>query len=127
MPQSNFEPTHHLDFDICQCHWLVEKVRNNKNYAQNLYAAMCNQRWQYQDVWGVLTNQTWSCSWRSAGGIIADIRGGGEDYLNWYCSGMTGNPDNHGHTPKQYVGEGTVTDEIREDLDQIGWIPVSTD
>ena len=120
-------PTHSLDFDICQCAWLVEKIRNDKNYAQNLYAAMCNQDWQYQDVWGVLTNQTWGCSWRSAGGIIADIRGSGEDYQNWYCSGMTGNPDNHGHTPKQYVKEGTVTDEIQKDLAQIGWIPVSID
>jgi hypothetical protein len=126
MLETKFEPTHNLDFDICQCSWLVEKIRNNKNYAQNLYAAMCNQDWQYQDVWGVLTNQKWGCSWRSAGGIVADIRGGDENYMDWYCSGMTENPDNHGHTPMHYVKEGTVTDEIRQDLVQIGWIPVDS-
>jgi hypothetical protein len=117
------EPTGQMDIDICQCPDLVAKVRGDEVYAQNLYAAMCNQEWQYQDVWTLLTGKTWGCSWRSAGGIVADIRGEG-DYLDWYCSGMTGNPDNHGHTPRHFVGEGTVTDEIRWDLAQIGWHPV---
>jgi len=106
--------------DMCQCRWLVEKVRGDDVYAQNLYAAMCNQTWQYQDVWTVLTDRTWSCSWRSAGAIVADIRGEG-DYMDWYCSGSLGNPDNHGHTPRSFVGEGFVTDEIAWDLAQIGW------
>jgi hypothetical protein len=112
-----------MDMDICQCPDLVAKVRTDDMYAQNLYAAMCNQEWQYQDVWTVLTDRTWSCSWRSAGAIVADIRGEG-DYMDWYCSGSLGNPDNHGHTPRCYVDEGVVTDEIRWDLAQIGWHPV---
>ena len=117
------EPTGQMDMDICQARWIVEKVRADDAYAQNLYAAMCNMRWQYQDVWALLKDQLWSVSWRSAGSIVADLRGEG-DYMDWYCSGSLGNPDNHGHTPGKYVGEGMVTDEIREDLAKIGWEPV---
>jgi len=121
------EPTGQMDMDICQVPWLVAKVRDSDIYAQNLYAAMCNQEWQYQDVWTVLINKTWSCSWRSAGGIVADIRGKG-DYMDWYCSGMIkSHPDDdivHRGEEEQRVREGTITDEIRWDLAQIGWHPV---
>ena len=117
------EATGRMDLDICQCWWLVEKIRADDAYAQNLYAAMCNQEWQYQDVWLVLTDRTWLCSWRTAGAIVADIRGEG-DYLDWYCSGSLGMPDNHGHTPNRFVDEGCVTEEIRHDLAEIGWHPV---
>ena len=117
------EATGHMDLDICQCWWLTEKVRADDVYAQNLYAAMCNQEWQYQDVWTVLTDRTWSCSWRTSGAIVADIRSK-SDYMDWYCSGSLGNPDNHGHTPNRFVGEGYITDEIRHDLAEIGWVPM---
>jgi hypothetical protein len=121
------EPTGQMDTDMCQCHWLVSKVRDNDVYAQNLYAAMCNQEWQYQDVWTVLTDKTWSCSWRSAGSIIADIRGEG-DYMDWYCSGMMqSHPDDdlvHNGKEELRVAEGHITDEIRHDLAEIGWHPV---
>ena len=115
------EPTGQLDMDICQAKWIVEKVRNDDIYAQNLYAAMCNIRWQYQDVLPILKDQYWTVSWRTAGGIVADIRSEDGDYMDWYCSGSLGNPDNHGHTPRHYVSEGTVTEEIQHDLAAIGW------
>ena len=124
------EATGRLDLDICQCWWLTEKVRADDVYAQNLYAAMCNQEWQYQDVWTVLTDKTWRCSWRGAGGIIADIRGQG-DYMDWYCSGMMrSHPDDdlvHNDKEELHVAEGTITDEIRHDLAEIGWHPVDRD
>jgi len=117
-----------MDLDICQCWWLTEKVRGDEGYAQNLYAAMCNQAWQYQDVWTVLTDKIWSCSWRTAAAIVADIRGEG-DYMDWYCSGMMkSHPDDDlvggAESIQNYVPEGTVTDEIREDLAKLGWHPV---
>jgi len=96
--------TQHLDYDICQAPWIVEKVRSSTDYAQRLYAAMCNIRWQYQEVLPILKDQYWTVSWRSAGGIVADIRGEG-DYLDWYCSGK----------------EGYVDPEIEEDMLRIGW------
>lgn len=125
------------------------------NYAQNLYAALCNMRWQPIDIWPILKNELWSCSWRHAGAIVADIRnrihtsGDGishaEDYMDWYCSGMVPNSDElvthdqdvasgeqlmseaSGPIDKYegYVAEGTVTEEIRQDLASLGWAPVA--
>ena len=66
---------------------MVEKVRSREEYAQNLYAALCNNTFQQNEVWPRLTGTTWSCSWRSSGGIVADMRGSG-DYIDWYCSGI---------------------------------------
>jgi hypothetical protein len=57
-------------------------------------------------------------------GIVADMREEG-DYVEWYCSGIQGEPDDDwvdlGHVP-----EGTVTDQIRKDLFRLGWIVLDT-
>ena len=114
-----------LEYDLRSTQWICDKAKNNKTYAQNLYAAMCNQDWQKNEVWPLLKGESWSCSWRYAGGIVADMREEG-DYIEWYCSGIQGEPDEDwidlGHVP-----EGTVTDEICEDLFKLGWIPVHND
>jgi hypothetical protein len=47
------------------------------------------------------------------------------DYIDWYCSGIgdgLGNGDTTGI--KGYVPEGKITDEIRNDLQQLGWAVV---
>lgn len=127
------EQEHHndLEWDLRTSEWLVAKARANESYAQNIYAALCNMQWQRVDVWPVLKDETWSCSWRSAGGIVADLRGEG-DYIDWYCSGMGGlNSEYEGEESNEewkqrtrFVSEGTVTDEIREDFARLGWQPV---
>ena len=122
--QKSIEPTGRMDLDICQCPEIVAKVRASDTYAQNLYAAMCNQEWQYQDTWPLLKDERWSCTWRSAGRIVADIRGEG-DYMDWYCSGMSAwNLDDDLHAG--YVAESVVTAEIQWDLGQIGWKPIES-
>ena len=113
-----------LEYDLRSTQWILDKARGSEGYAQNLYAAMCNMQFQKLDVVPILKEELWSCSWRSAGGIVADMREEG-DYINWYCSGMgegLGNGDITG--VKGYVPEGVVTDEIKEDLKQLGWVPV---
>ena len=65
-----------------------------------------------------LKDEYWSCSWRSAGGIVAELRGQG-DYIDWYCSGIMGVGE--ADSFQGYVSESTVTDEIRQDLFAIGW------
>ena len=107
-----------LEADIRACEWMLKKVQDNETYAQNLYAAMCNNVFQPNQVWPRLRDEYWSCSWRSAGGIVADLRGQG-DYIDWYCSGIMGVGENDSF--QGYVSESTVTDEIRQDLFAIGW------
>ena len=115
-----------LEWDIMTAEWFTDKVQTSNAYAQNLYAAFCNNEFQKLDVIPILKNQTWSCSWRSAGGIVAEIRGEG-DYIDWYCSGIMSPEEEDGGTKTGYVAESVVTDEIREDLKKIGWIVVDNE
>jgi hypothetical protein len=112
-----------LEYDLVTTDWILEKVRASESYAQNLYAAMCNNGFIKREVIPILKNQEWSCSWRYAGGIVADMRESG-DYIDWYCSGIRGSHDQGGFVESKkdgYVGEGCITDEIRQDLQQLGW------
>ena len=109
---------HNLEADIRACDWMLKKVQDRETYAQNLYAAMCNNVFQPNEVWPRLKDEYWSCSWRSAGGIVADLRDQG-DYMDWYCSGIFGVGE--ADSFQGYVSESTVTDEIRQDLFAIGW------
>jgi hypothetical protein len=115
-----------LEYDLLTTDWILAKVRERDDYAQNLYAALCNNDFQRNDIMPILKSETWSCSWRSAGGIVSDMCGEG-DYIDWYCSGIRGNPadDPNNSVIQNYVGEGVVTDEIREDLFRLGWVVVT--
>ena len=95
-----------LENDLKNSDTIKEKCKHSEIYSQNLYAALCNNRFFYG-------TDEWTCSWRYAGGIVADIVGNG-DYMQYYCSGIS---DRSG-----FVGEGFVTDEIRTDLTKLGWI-----
>ena len=117
-----------LEYDLRSTKWICDKVRASDAYAQNLYAAMCNQDWQQIDVMPILRDQRWSCSWRYAGGIIADMRESG-DYIDWYCSGIGSVEEGFGlgHASGEgYVPEGHVTEEIEADLRQLGWMPIES-
>ena len=126
------DPASHInnmEYDLLTTDWMLDKIRTNNSYAQNLYAAMCNRQFQKLDVIPVLKDERWSCSWRYAGGIIADMQQKG-DYIDWYCSGIGGqNLEYEGKETNEqwqartgYVPESVVTDEIRKDLKQLGWI-----
>jgi len=109
-----------LEYDLRSTKWICDKVKASDSYAQNLYAAMCNMQFMKLDTMPILKNQRWSCSWRHAGGIVADMQEKG-DYIDWYCSGIR--HDEEGIT-SGYVPEGQVTEEIELDLKKLGWIPV---
>lgn len=68
-------------------------------FARLLYAALCNTEWRHRE-----TEAVWSCSWRSAGGIVAHLRGEG-DYVDWYCAG----------------NEGLVDEGVLEEIEALGW------
>ena len=121
-----------MEYDLLTTDWILDKVRAEESYAQNMYAAMCNNDFIKLEVIPILRQDPdkdyWSASWRSAGGIVADMREQG-DYIDWYCSGMGGlsgyDKDSETYEEWQartkYVPEGLVTDEIRNDLQSLGW------
>jgi hypothetical protein len=124
-----------MEYDLRSTKWICDKAKASDNYAQNLYAAMCNMQFIKLDVMPILKDQRWSASWRSAGGIVADMLEKG-DYIDWYCSGIGNHEagfglDGYEPTPnpdgRDYVPEGHVTDEIREDLKKLGWTPIPWD
>ena len=126
-----------MEYDLRSTKWIIDKTKADDVYAQHLYASMCNNDFTKNDVWPILTEQRWSCSWRHAGGIIADMQEKG-DYIDWYCSGIRDNKilDDDEYQAltkeqqesyiqcKQFVPESVVTDEIREDLLKLGWIVI---
>jgi hypothetical protein len=135
-PQSRIN---NMEYDLLTTDWILEKVRTRDDYAQNLYAAMCNNDFIPFEVVPILRQDPekdyWSASWRYAGGIVADMQQKG-DYIDWYCSGIRDigvyAPEDEAvelteeqlarlEITKRYVPEGMVTDEIRNDLQRLGW------
>jgi hypothetical protein len=115
MPYEIFNPVFNLERDVKRTWWMVDHIRHDQVYAQNLYAAMCNNTFGPYDVWAILKNVTWDCTWRYAANIVAEIR---EDHFeDWYCSGVQLlNPD--------FVPESVIVPTIENDLEKLGWIVV---
>lgn len=86
------------DFEADLRETLGAKICSSDSKAREVYSALCNVRWEHEN------GSRFSCSWRSAGGIIAETRHRG-DYMDWYCSGR----------------EGTITSEISDALASKGW------
>ena len=127
-----------LEYDLRSTDWILDKVRASESYAQNLYAAMCNRQFQRRDTWPILKDERWSCSWRYAGGIIANMLEKG-DYIDWYCSGirdigvyapyqedeeLTEEQKERKAIVDKFVPESVVTEEIEKDLNRLGWIVI---
>jgi hypothetical protein len=135
LEETNEWKENNMEYDLRSTSWICDKVKSDDVYAQNLYASMCNNDFQRNDMMPILKGQTWSCSWRSAGGIVSDMREQG-DYIDWYCSGIRDSSpieqsewDNLTLEEQQryketeaYVSESVVTDEIRSDLKKLGWL-----
>jgi hypothetical protein len=86
-----------LEEELLSSEYIKEKCKASEDYSKDVYGAMCNTSW-YKD------GEEWYCTFRSAGGIVADLNEAGT-YNAWYCSG----------------NEGVVTDEVRADFLQLGW------
>jgi hypothetical protein len=118
MPYEIFNPVFNLERDVKKTWWMVDQIRQDQVYAQNLYAALCNNYYGPYDVWAILKNIKWNCSWRYAANMVAEIRD--EFCDDWYCSGVQlMNPN--------YVPESVVVPAIERDLEKLGWILVDAD
>jgi len=127
---------YNMEYDLRSVKWICDKAKQSEAYAQNLYAAICNNDFTKNDVIPILTEKRWSASWRSAGGIVANMIEKG-DYIDWYCSGIRGElsdeeyndmtkeqQENYLYMKNNFVNESVVTDEIRADLLKLGWIVI---
>lgn len=99
----------------------IIKLLADKDIALEFYAALCNMQWRKQvvlpDDERIIKRlkgddiTVWSCSWRAAGGIIAEIRNSAynvnEDYLDYYCGG----------------NEGFVSQIVSDNFERLGWKP----
>lgn len=95
-----------MEIDIKNTPVILHKVRTNDIYTQNLYAALCN------NIFVNDNNEEYGYSWRDAANIVCSIRKSGH-YLDWYRSGSSNDSGK--------VSEGTITQEISNDLSVIGW------
>lgn len=101
---------------------IVIQYLKDVGVAKDFYQALCNMRWKKRGasstedrvlskLKGEEDPAVWSCSWRYAGGIIAEIRNNcyytAEDYMNFYCSG----------------NEGLIKPLVKECFDRMGWEP----
>jgi len=98
-----------MEMDLRSCRWLSDKCKASETYSQNLYAALCNNRFEKSEIIDGI-------SWRMAGDLVAHLCERG-DYINWYCSGLSGFDD--------FVPEGVITEEVRSDLERLGWKTLS--
>ena len=80
----------------------IKPLLDNEKFAKELYSALCNMQWiNIED-----STKKYSCSWRYAGGLVAELRERGESYMDFYCSG----------------NEGYVSPLVETILKEIGWI-----
>ena len=91
-----------MALDLAGSERIREKVKGDL-FAGLLYAALCNNEWRHRRA-----NETWGCTWRSAGDVVTGLRGEG-DYLDWYCWGH----------------EGVIDEVVLAELEALGWRPVT--
>jgi hypothetical protein len=84
--------------DLHQNKELLARIRNDLDFATDLYRSFCNL---------ILCHEIGECSmsWRYAGGFVAELRSVGEDYLDFYCAGS----------------EGSVSPEVETEMAKLGW------
>lgn len=69
-----------LEVDLAGDSAFLARV-SDAGFAHALYETLCNREFRKAGSDG-----RWSCTWRYAGGMIADLRGKGEGYLDFYLA-----------------------------------------
>lgn len=85
------------------------------NFPELVYSALCNRGWRRIDAEAhPVSERAYTCSWRHAGAVAADLAAGpqGEgNYMEYYCSG----------------NEGVVDQTVEDTLNARGWQSCSYD
>ena len=104
-----------LEKDLYSSEYIRNKAHRDDVYCQHLYATLCNNEFIKAEVLAILADWRWSCSWRYAGGIAAGLYEGSfnGDYMRYYTASFVDDAN--------YISEGMIDEEVREDLKTIGW------
>ena len=79
---------------------LADRARTERDFAVELYGSLCNAEWRHDD------GSRWpGGTWRYVADLVAHLRGRGEDYLDFYCSG----------------GEGEISVRVADAMAELGW------
>jgi hypothetical protein len=107
-----------LEKDLFNSQYIRDKAQDNDIYCQHLYATLCNNEFIKADVLSIVAAEHWSCSWRYAGGIAAGLYEGSfnGDYMRYYTASWI--------DENNYISEGMIDEEVREDFKKIGWYAV---
>jgi len=89
----------------------LERVKD-LDFAKTVYATFCNREW----ING--SGDRWSCSWRYAGGLVAEARDEGEDYLDFYLDDLAGD----GRLPSNAAA---LDGEFLAILKRLGWSEIT--
>lgn len=105
----------------------VRDMVKDDQFAREVYSALCNMQWLKVDLSvddfykermlkiiaegnTYRVEEMFTVSWRTAGGIVADMRNkyhnASEDYMDWYCAG----------------NEGEVSERVSEAFEELGWL-----
>jgi hypothetical protein len=76
------------------------------DFAAALYTALENQDW-------IKDGEVFGCSFRYAGGLVADLRDKNECYLGWYCS----KPRDCSYITDEHA----IRQDVRDALAGLGW------
>lgn len=93
-----------LEHDLTRNVDVCTKLQQSPELAHALYAALCNNQFRHASM--SVDHESWSCTWRYAGGLVAGlVDPTHQDYLDYYCNG----------------NEGYVSPEIETMLHEMGW------
>ena len=76
-------------------------IPRDRAFAEDVYRALSNMQWRNKNN----PENIYACSWRYAGGLVAEYMNQGENYIDYYCSGS----------------EGYVSEEVEKCLNDLGW------
>lgn len=94
-----------LEQDLYANAALLAQIETDRSLADELYAALCNNQFRHREMHP--DAPFWSCSWRYAGGIVAELTDPSRyDYLDFYCGG----------------NEGYISPRVEALLDGMGWV-----
>jgi hypothetical protein len=114
---------HDLEKDLLNSQYIKEKCTND-TYAQNLYAALCNNEFTKNEVVPILKEEVWTLQLEICRGLSSsNTRECGTILIGTVVELTRGwnndEPDDWDETG--FMPEGCVTDEIRNDLLHINW------